>query len=199
MRLGIFGGTFDPPHHAHRILAGEALDQLELDRVLWVLTPEPPHKKINKISALEKRLALVEAAIQDAPQFELSRVEIDRSPPHYAYQTVQLLSIQYPEDELVYLMGGDSLQELPTWVHPQDFVAACQAIGVMHRPGELLDLDSLEEALPGITAKLEFVKAPLLEISGSGIRERLRRGGPARYYLPEGVYERIQALGMYKR
>jgi nicotinate-nucleotide adenylyltransferase len=203
MRLGIFGGTFDPPHHAHRILAAECLAQLKLDRVLWVLTPNPPHKISKKISALEKRQALLEAAIMNEPLFELSRVDIDRLPPHYAYQTVQLLSIRYPEDALVYLMGGDSLRDLQTWKNPGEFVAACQAIGVMHRPGEELDLDGLEETLPGITAKLEFVDAPLLEISGSEIRARLRSGGldacAARYYLPEAVFARILELGMYKR
>ena len=199
MRLGIFGGSFDPPHHAHRILAAEAQSQLKLDRVLWVLTPNPPHKQARKLSPLEMRQALVEAAIQDEPRFELSRVEIERPPPHYAYQTMQLLAWRYPEETLVYLMGGDSLRELPTWKHPQDFLATCQAIGVMRRLGEPLDLESLEKELPGINPKLVFVEAPLLQISGSEIRARLRAGGPARYYLPDAVYARILELGMYRR
>ncbi|MCX8025419.1 MAG: adenylyltransferase/cytidyltransferase family protein, partial [Thermanaerothrix sp.] len=90
-RLGIFGGTFDPPHVGHLILASEAADQLHLDRVLWVLTPDPPHKRGQPITPLAIRLKLVMAAIQEDPLFELSRVEIDRPGPHYAVDTLRIL------------------------------------------------------------------------------------------------------------
>ena len=106
-RLGVFGGTFDPPHVAHLILAAEARYQLGLDRVLWVLTPHPPHKEGQEITPCDERLALLEAAIGDDSAFELTRVDIDRPPPHYAFQTMRLLRGTYPGEVLVNLMGCD--------------------------------------------------------------------------------------------
>src|SRR4030042_4938152 len=102
MRLGIFGGTFDPPHVGHLILADEARVQLGLERVLWVLTPNPPHKMDQAITPLVDRLDMLRAALGDALHFELSRVDIDRPPPHYAVDTVRLLRRHHPDDTLVY-------------------------------------------------------------------------------------------------
>src|SRR5512134_3010613 len=104
MRLGIFGGTFDPPHLGHLILAAEAQAQLGLERILWVLTPFPPHKTDQQVTSLGDRLDLLAAALDDDPAFELCRVDIDRPPPHYAVDTVGLLHAQYPQARLVYLM-----------------------------------------------------------------------------------------------
>ncbi len=105
--LGLFGGTFDPPHIGHLILASEAYAQLGLERLLWVLTPDPPHKQGQTISALEQRLAMVKLAIQDNPDFQLSTVELDRPGPHFALDTVRIIAEQNPACDLVYLMGGD--------------------------------------------------------------------------------------------
>lgn len=197
-RLGVFGGTFDPPHLGHLILAGEALDQLGLDRLLWVVTPDPPHKQGRSITRLSDRLALVETAIADEPAFTLSRVEIDRPGPHYALDTVRLLHDRHPGDELVYLMGGDSLVDLPDWHRPRELVKACDALGVMRRPEEVIDLAELEGQLPGLTSKVRFIDAPLLEISSSDLRERAAAGRPIRYYLPSGVFDLIQRRGLYR-
>ncbi len=198
-KIGILGGTFDPPHIAHLILAAEALDQLQLARVLWVLTPVPPHKKNQSITSLEQRLEMVKLAIQDNADFEISRVDIDRPPPHFAVDTMRLLAKQYPENVLVYLMGGDSLHDLPTWERPNDFIAACDAIGVMRRSGDHVDIRSLENELPGIRAKARFIPAPLVEISGSQIRERIREDRAFRYYLHPAVYKLIQSQQLYRR
>lgn len=198
MRLGIFGGTFDPPHHGHLILAAECYDQLSLDRLLFVLTPDPPHKQGRYISPISDRLAMVEAAIARDPVFELSRIDIDRPPPHYAVDTLALLAEQHPGAELIYLMGSDSLVDLPTWHAPHRFVLACDEIGVMCRPGEEIDLVELESQLPGIQEKVRFVQAPLLEISSSEIRRRASAGRHYRHYLPEPVYELILSRGLYK-
>lgn len=199
MRLGVFGGTFDPPHLGHLILAMECRWQLHLDRVLWVLTPTPPHKHGHPVTPLDARLELVRAAIQSDPGFELSTVEIDRPPPHYAADTLGLLQAQFPAAELVYLMGGDSLNDLPDWHTPQVFVTRTAEIGVMRRPGDQHDLDSLERVLPGLTAKVRFVEAPLLEISSSKIRARLVEGAPYRYYLPEKVFALITSRKIYSK
>lgn len=198
MRIGVFGGTFDPPHLGHLILAAECHYQLNLDRLLWVLTSHPPHKKSQNILAIEQRLELVLAAINGNPAFELSRVDIDRPSPHYAVDTVHLLAQQFPGAQFVYLLGGDSLHDLPTWHAPEEFLAACSTIGVMRRPGDQVDLSNLEMKLPGITQKTWFVDAPLLEISSSEIRSRVFRGEPYRYYVPKPVYEIIEALCLYR-
>jgi nicotinate-nucleotide adenylyltransferase len=197
-RLGVFGGTFDPPHLGHLILAAEAQAQLGLEMVLFVLTADPPHKRGKAIAPLEDRLAMLTAAIQGQAIFELSRVEIDRPGPHYALDTVSLLAQEHTGKQIVYLIGGDSLQDLPNWNRPQEFVAACDAIGAMRRPDAHIDLADLEQALPGLSAKLEFVDAPLLEISSSEIRQRVREGGHYRFYLPGAVCAIIRERGLYK-
>jgi len=171
MRLGIFGGTFDPPHVGHLILADEARVQLSLERVLWVLTPNPPHKRDQVITPLEDRLDMLHAELGDDQHFELSRVDIDRPPPHYAVDTVHLLRQRYPDDTLVYLIGADSLVELPIWHTPREFVLACDEIGVMRRLGEAPDLEALEGALPGLKDRLRWVCAPLVEIASTQIRQ----------------------------
>ena len=197
-KLGVFGGTFDPPHIGHLILAAEALDQLGLSRVLWVVTQAPPHKQRLSITPLEQRLAMVSACIGDDPKFAISRVDIDRPAPHYAVDTLNILQEKYPGWGLVYLMGGDSLNNLPTWYHPTVFVRRCQAIGVMQRPGTHIDLTQLEKILPGIAAKVKFIQAPLLNIAATQIRRRVREGRAYRYFLPQAVYELIDGWGLYR-
>ena len=197
-RLGIFGGTFDPPHLGHLILAAEARWQLKLDEVLFVLTADPPHKQHRQITPVEIRLALLEAAIEGQTNFGLSRLEMDRPGPHYVLDSINLLRQELPEAELVYLIGGDSLHSLPTWHRPVDLLAALDALGVMRRPGDLIELDDLFAELPGLADKLKFIDAPLLEIASREIRERVAEQGHYRYYLPPKVFELIQARGLYK-
>ncbi len=195
--IGIFGGTFDPPHLGHLILAAEANAQLGLDRLLWVLTPDPPHKQEQSITPLKQRLAMVRLAIDADPQFVISTVDIDRSGPHYAVDTVNIIAEQNPGANLTYLMGGDSLRDLQLWHRPADFVDACQVIGVMRRPGDAIDLLALENKFPGLTAKVRFVEAPLLDIAAHEIRARVAGGRPFRYFLPRGVYRYIVKHNLY--
>ena len=198
LRLGIFGGTFDPPHVGHLILAMEAYDQLNLDKVLWVLTPNPPHKIGKLITSANDRLRMIDASIAQDAAFALSRVDIDRPGPHYMSETVNLLHQQFPDAELVFLMGGDSLHDLPTWHEPKEFIKECDRLGVMHRVGEKINLEFLESALPGISPKVEFIEAPILEISSKKIRQLISQGKPYRYYLLPSVYEIIQTNGLYR-
>ncbi len=197
-RLGIFGGTFDPPHLGHLILAAEAQSQLCLEQVLWILTPYPPHKEGLQLTEFDHRLDLLVAAISDNPAFQISRVDIDRPAPHYAVDTVRLLAETNPRDELIYLMGGDSLHDLPAWHQPQLFIEACDAIGVMRRPGDGVDMDYLERVLPGISHKVSIIDTPLIEIASSDIRLRVSQGKPVRYYLPAPVYQIIQEKKLYQ-
>ncbi|NUM46530.1 MAG: nicotinate (nicotinamide) nucleotide adenylyltransferase [Anaerolineales bacterium] len=198
MRIGIFGGTFDPPHLGHLILAAEAYHQCRLDRLLWVLTPDPPHKPDQKITPLATRLALLHACLADAPEFELSTVDIDRPPPHFALDTVRILREQYPKDELIYLMGSDSLLNLHTWHRPLDFIRACDGFGVTRRSDEHIDLAALDVRLPGLSGKVHFVISMILGISSTEIRARIGSSAPVRYYLHPGVYQLIRAQGLYR-
>ena len=197
-RAGIFGGTFDPPHVGHLILAEECRTQLGLDLLLWVVTDNPPHKRYTNVSPIEDRVALVEKAIQGNPAFVSSRVDIDRPGPHYAIDTVNILKQEYPGTEMYYLMGGDSLHDLPTWNKPQEFIKVCDGIGVMRRHADQVDLASLEVDLPGISEKVKIVDAPILEISSKQIRQRVAEGMGYRYYLRDAVYQAICELGMYR-
>lgn len=197
-RLGIFGGTFDPPHMGHLILAEEAFHQLGLDRVLWVLTPDPPHKQGHPVVSLENRLEMLQAALGEHPNFEISRVEIERPSPYYAVDTVRILKEQQPQARIIYLMGGDSLRDLPTWKKPQEFADRCDGIGVMRRYDDHIDMGALEGLLPGVSNKIIFVQAPLVDISASLIRTRIAQGGAFRYYLHPAVYNLVIERGYYR-
>jgi nicotinate-nucleotide adenylyltransferase len=196
MLIGLFGGTFDPPHLGHLTLCRLAYAQLALDRLLWILTPDPPHKKGRRITRWTQRLAMLEIALQGTP-FEISRVDIDRAAPHYALDTVRLLAQENPGADLLYLMGSDSLNDLPTWHCPTDFVSALSYIGVMRRPGEIPDLPALEQVLPGLGAKLRFVEAPLMPISAQDLRRRVRAGLDFDQFVPAGVAIYIREHRLY--
>jgi len=198
MRIGIYGGTFDPPHLGHLILADEARNQLQIDRLLWVLAAHPPHKQQQEVSPLSQRLELIRAAIASEPCFELSTVDIDRAGPHYALDTVRIISAQFPGEEITYIMGGDSLRDLPNWHMPLQLMQACTWIGVMRRPDDDVHLTTLEKCLPGISAKVMFLDAPRLEISSSQIRLRIAEGRPFRYYLPVPVFDLVVQRGYYR-
>jgi len=198
-RIGLFGGTFDPPHLGHLILASEAQSQLELNRLLWILTPEPPHKQEQLITSIEHRLAMVNLAIADNPAFELSHIELDRPGPHYTLDTVKLIAEQNPNAEIVPIIGGDSLRDLPTWHRPKELLYACHWVGVMRRPSDEPNLEALERELPGISSKVHYVDAPLLEIASREIRSRIATGKSVRYYLPSNVYKYIAQHHLYQQ
>jgi nicotinate-nucleotide adenylyltransferase len=197
-RLGVFGGTFDPPHIGHLILAAEACQQLNLERLLWVLTPLSPFKRAGEITPLEQRLSMLQRVTAEDAGFELSRAEIDSPAPYYTSDTIQRLREENPSADLILVIGGDSLHDLPRWHRPADLVSTCHEIGVMRRPGDSVDLSALEGSVPGIQAKVTFFDAPLLEISSSDIRRRVREGLPFRYYLSQPVYEFILKHKLYR-
>lgn len=194
---GVFGGTFDPPHLGHLILADEARMSLGLERVLWVVTGDPPHKSDRLISPAELRWEMVQAAIGDMPAFQRSSVDLDRPGPHYAVETLHALHSQGHE-RLAYIMGSDSLHDLPSWHQPKAFVAACDAIGVMRRPGVQLDLDQLEDQLPGIQAKVKLFETPFIGISGHDVRQRVHDGRAFWYLVLPRVGAVIEKNGLYR-
>ena len=197
-RIGIFGGTFDPPHLGHLILASESRRQLRLTRLLWVIMPQSPHKIGNAITRVSDRMEMTLRAIAGEPTFEFSTAEFDRPAPQYTVDTVELIQQQHPSADLILLLGADSLRGLTTWRRPADLMRACHEIGVMRRPGEIIQLSTLEAALPGLTKKTRFVEAPLLQISSREIRRRIAEGLEFRYFLPPAVYDYIQEHRLYR-
>lgn len=196
--IGIYGGTFDPPHIGHLILAAEAQAQLSLARLLWMPVPEPPHKTARPITPLHHRLEMLRRALADAPGFELSTIELQRPGPHYTVETLRELGTQFPAADFVLLIGGDSLRDFPTWHRPLDVLAACRFIGVMRRPSDSVDVNALERILPGLGEKTRFIDAPQLEISSSEIRGRIASRGHYRYYLNPEVYQYIEEHQLYR-
>jgi nicotinate-nucleotide adenylyltransferase len=197
MRIGLFGGTFDPPHIGHLILAAEAHHQLQLDKLLWVLTATPPHKPGRQISPVEQRLELVQAAIDNNPAFTLSRVDIDRPPPHYSTDSVALVHHQYPGAALFFVMGGDSLRDMATWHDPQLLVDSVDGFGVMRRPGAAPDLEYTRRQLPGLIEKITWIDVPQIDISSTLVRQAVAMGRPYRYYLTPAVFEMIERNHYY--
>ena len=197
-KIGYFGGTFDPPHIGHLVLASEAAYQFQLSRLYWALTPQPPHKQEQAITPLEHRLAMLQNMIANNPIFEFSRLEIDRPGPHYAIDTVRLLAKQEPSADIILLIGGDSLRDLPAWRLSADLVTAVSKIGVMRRPSDFADLAPLEQQLPGLTEKVTFIDALLQPVSSRELRRRIAAGETYRYYVPPSVYDYIEENKLYR-
>jgi nicotinate-nucleotide adenylyltransferase len=196
-RIGVFGGTFDPPHNGHLLLANEALHSLALDAILWVITPDPPHKRNRTISPLPVRLRLLQAALSDHPQFRISLVDVNRLGPQYAVDTLRILKSEEPNAALYYLIGGDSLHDLPDWYSPRELLCLAAGLGVLRRPSDQVDLTALERRLPGIAQKINWIQGPQLNISSTDLRNKIRAGHPVEDALPAAVLEIIQAEKLY--
>jgi nicotinate-nucleotide adenylyltransferase len=195
-RLGILGGTFDPPHIAHLVMADQARSQLNLSRVLVVLAGQPPHKLGRPVTPIEHRLAMTQLAIANDPGLALSRVEVDRPGPHYTADTLGVLRAARPEDDLYLLIGSDSLRDLMAWRDPARIVAQAR-LAVMRRPDAEPDMRALEVAIPGIGARVEWVDAPWLDISSHDIQRRVRAGLSIRHLVPAAVERYIVEHRLY--
>lgn len=197
-KIGFFGGTFDPPHIGHLILASEAVHQFDLSSLLWMLAPDPPHKQNQMITPFNHRLEMMKRVIADNPSFEISTLEANRPGPHYTIDTLRLLIQQEPDADIVLLLGGDSLRDLPTWRLHTDLVTAVSKIGVMRRPGDPFDMPALEAITPGLTEKVVFIDALLQNLSSREIRRRIVSGEVYRYYMHPSVYDYIESNHLYR-
>jgi nicotinate-nucleotide adenylyltransferase len=195
-RIGILGGTFDPPHLGHLILAQSAVEVLDLQRVLFVPVADPPHKQGQPITPVIHRVAMLQAAIADQPIFEFSGVDLNRPGPHFTVDTVRILAAQMPEATLYFLMGGDSLHDLPTWHDPTGIISQVQ-LGVVHRPEQTFDLDTLARQIPGIAERVALIESPEIGISATDLRARVCNGRSLRYLTPDSVIAYIQAHNLY--
>jgi nicotinate-nucleotide adenylyltransferase len=197
--LGILGGTFDPIHLAHLIVAELAREVLGLERILFTPAGDPPHKQENRKSPAFHRRRMVELAIAGNPHFEMCPVDLERPGPHYSIDTIRLIREQYglSAEQCFFIIGGDSLQDLPTWHQPERLITLCR-LAVSHRPGYRPELNDLERLIPGLSERLVWVETPLLEISASNIRGRVAQGQSVRYQVPEAVQAYIEEQGLYE-
>ena len=198
VRIGVYGGTFDPPHVGHLILAETAAESLRLARVIFVPAGTPPHKQPGDVrESAEHRLIMVKRAIEGNPRFVLSRVDIDRPGPHYSVDMLRLLGNEYPGADLVFLIGADSLRDLPKWSRSQELIQLAR-LGVMRRSGAKPDLEALERSIPGISARIEWIAAPRIEIASHVVADQIADGCSVRYQVPDGVLAYIQQQGLYR-
>lgn len=206
-RLGVLGGTFDPPHYGHLLLADTARVQLGLERVLFAPVGQPPHKPEARPSSVTRRVGMVQAALADAgePAFQLSRVDLDRPGPHYTVDALTILQETYPAAKLWFLIGGDSLEDLPKWRAPSRILAQAR-LGVLPRPGYDPDLDALaarlsaeEDAVTHVSLRecIDWLIGPALDISSSALRERARRRLPLRFLVPPSVEAYVRQHQLY--
>ena len=196
-KVGILGGTFDPIHIAHLIIAEECRFCLDLDRVFFVPAGIPPHKLSRPITDVEDRVKMIQLATASNPCFVLSRIDVDRPGPGYSVDTVELLRQQLgPEVEVYFIIGTDSLIDMPNWYAPRRLIQLCQ-FAVVGRPHYEVDMESLEAYLPGIGSRVHFVNAPEMPFSSSDIQRRVRSGLPIKYQVLDSVEEYIYTHKLY--
>ena len=197
-RIGIFGGTFDPIHIGHLILMEEARYRLQLDTVLLVPAGDPPHKQDREISPVADRVYMCQLAAAEADYLGVSRLDADRPGPHYSVDMVHLLQRQLGDDiQLFFLMGLDSLRDLPAWHEPARLAASCTLVALSRHDVDV-DWSALEAAIPGIRERVILLDMPELEISSSLLRARVRSGAPIRFQTTKAVEEYICRRGLYR-
>jgi nicotinate-nucleotide adenylyltransferase len=199
MRIGVYGGTFDPVHLAHLILAEEARCSLGLARLLLVPAAQPWRKSHRAVSPAAHRLAMLRLAVADDPYFDVSTVEIDRGGPTYTVETLAALKAELGADaDLVFILGEDALLDLPNWRDPAGILRLAY-LGVAQRgDGEGIDLGPVEQVLPGIRDRILRIPMPRIDISSSEVRRRVREGGSIRYLVPRPVQAYIAEHGLYR-
>jgi nicotinate-nucleotide adenylyltransferase len=196
LRLGLLGGTFNPPHLGHLVCAQEACAQLGLEHVLWMPVYSPPHKDVPDDPGVEVRVELCRRAVAGDERFSVSRIEADVPGRSYTVDTLRRLHESRPEDDLTFIMGGDMAHALPTW-HQPEVVLALATLAVAERSG--VGRADIMEHLAGLAGadRIRFFDMPRLDISSSEIRRRVATGRPIRYLVPDGVAAYISSEGLY--
>jgi len=190
LRLGVLGGTFDPLHLGHLIVARDVAERLGLDRVLFVLATRPPHKN-RELSPAELRLEMLEAALAHDPVLVASDLEVRRPGPSYTIDTLREIRARYPEAELVLVIGADQWQQFEGWKDPQG-IARMTTIAVMTREGE-----DPAAADAGVAIPSRVVPVTRIDVSATDLRERARQGRSIRHLVPEAAYKIIEREELY--
>ena len=197
MRIGILGGSFNPPHVGHLVMAQEALAQVGLDKVVFMPVATPPHKDLVDDPGPEERYELCRLAVAKDERFGVSRLELDRGGPSYTADTLREIHASSPGDELTFILGGDQAQGLPGWKDP-GAILDLATLAVAEREGiRRQDIAERVAQLPG-AERLHFFDMPRIDVSSSQIRRRVRDGRPIRYLVPDDVARVIGARGYYR-
>lgn len=198
MRLGVLGGTFDPPHVGHLILAEEARLALKLEQVLFVPAGAPWRKAGRELSPREDRLTMVQLAVGGSPHFAVSIMEIEREGPSYTAETLAALHQQLAADsEIFFILGQDSLADLPNWRQPQRIISLARLAVAVRSDWEAARADALEKEVPGISQRLVWLDMPRIDISSTAVRDRVRQGLSIHYWVPPAVEEYIRQHKLY--
>jgi nicotinate-nucleotide adenylyltransferase len=199
-RIGIFGGTFDPPHVGHLWLAALAAESVELDRVLFMPASQPPHKRLRGMTGAADRLLMTRLAIEGDPLFELTAIEMERAGPSYTVDSIAELERLYGEGgHLFLIMAADSLAQIDTWRDPDRLLESTEWI-VGPRPGTALpEAAALAERFGAAASRIHLLEGPALDVSSSDLRRRVASGKSIRYLVPRRVEELITARGLYRR
>ena len=196
-RAGILGGTFDPIHYGHLVIAEDARVALQLEKVLFIPAREPPHKPKGSYSPFQDRVRMTELAISGNPYLELCLIEAKRPGPSYSVDTLRDLQATLgPGAELYFIVGMDSLSNILAWHQPKELISLCRLV-VAERAGYQVDLSELERALPGLRERMVLIDTPELSISSTDLERRVRCGLPIRYQVPPDVERYIREHGLY--
>jgi nicotinate-nucleotide adenylyltransferase len=196
VRLGLLGGTFNPPHIGHLVCATHALDELELDRVLLVPVNQPPHKAAEADPGVEHRVELCRRAVAGNEQLDVSLVDAEVPGPSFTVGTLSRLHDRCPGDQLTFIVGGDMAFSLPTWREPEAILELAE-LGVAEREG--VRRTDIVERLSGLgTDNVRFFDMPRLDISSSQIRRMVAGGRSIRYLVPDAVADYIEHEGLYR-
>lgn len=199
MKIGVLGGTFDPIHIGHLVVADEVKARLGLAEVLFVPAGQPWQKANTSISAAKHRVQMVRLAIAGKPYFKLSTMEIERSGPTYTVDTIKKLREKLgTDDELFFILGWENLEDLPRWHQPELLISMCRLVAVPRVGCSVPDLSSLEEVIPGLSQRVVLLDKPEIDISASVIRERVALSLPIDHLVPETVEKYIREKGLYR-
>lgn len=200
MNIGILGGSFDPVHYGHLLLAQYALEELSLDRVLFMPAKQPPHKREDGVSSFEHRLSMLEIAFEGRKEFFVSSMEQEREGPSYTYDTLRLLKERNPQDTYVFLIGADSLMTLETWYRGEDLLREF-SFAIAPRPGRSkAEITQYVKFLENkYAAALQVLDSPYIEISSTELRRRVAKGKSLLYHVPGKVREYIEEKKLYRK
>jgi nicotinate-nucleotide adenylyltransferase len=197
-RIGLLGGSFDPIHVGHLHIARQACVRLGLDQVVLMPAGQPPHKLGLAMTDPEHRFEMVRLAVAGEPLFTLSRIDLDRPGPCYSVDTVRLLQDAWgPETRIYFLIGADSLADLPTWYRPRRLLELCQVVA-LRRPGYAIDLAALERRFPGAPPIVLLEHVPQVDVSATEVRRRVAKGRSIEGLVPPAVAAYIEAHGLYR-
>jgi nicotinate-nucleotide adenylyltransferase len=196
MRLGIFGGAFDPVHNGHLLLAEQCREQCQLDEVWFVPTKIPPHKDAGSLSPDEDRVEMLQLATAGRSEFVVSEIELKREEVSWKVDTLRQLRDERPDDELFLLIGADSLRDFPTWKEPEAIAELASVIAVNRGEASLKELTV--DLSPKLSDSVQLVTMPGISISATDLRRRVSEGVSIRYLVPRSVEEFIQSRGLFR-